>query len=91
MIEVKDEMLQQAAGEGMDAFIKVFTDAYMEALGGRLTAENMALLTGEQHTLLAYVFFRDEVMEGGGSRGRSLVGTSGWMLMPREGVQWRAS
>ena len=45
MIEVKDEMLQQAAGEGMDAFIKVFTDAYMEAL--------------------AYVFFRDEVMEGG--------------------------
>ena len=65
MIEVKDEMLQQAAGEGMDAFIKVFTDAYMEALGGKLTAENMALLTGEQHTLLAYVFFRDEVMEGG--------------------------
>ena len=47
MIEVKDEMLQQAAGEGMDAFIKVFTDAYMEALGGKLTAENMALLTGE--------------------------------------------
>ena len=49
----------------MDAFIKVFTDAYMEALGGKLTAENMALLTGEKHTLLAYVFFRDEVMEGG--------------------------
>ena len=61
MIEVKDEMLQQAAGEGMDAFIKVFTDAYLNALGGGLTAENMALLTGEQHSLLAYVFFRDEV------------------------------
>lgn len=65
MIEVKDEMLQQAAGEGMDAFIKVLADAYLNALGGGLTAENMALLTGEQHSLLAYVFFRDEVMEGG--------------------------
>ena len=34
-------------------------------MGGKLTAENLALLSGEQHTLLAYVFFRDEVMEGG--------------------------
>ena len=65
MIEIKDEALRQAAAEGMDAFIQVFADAYLEALGGRLTAENMTLLTGEQHSLLAYVFFRDEVMEGG--------------------------
>ena len=65
MIEVTDESLRRAASEGMDAFIKVFTDAYLNALGGGLTAENMALLTGEQHSLLAYVFFRDEVMEGG--------------------------
>ena len=65
MIEIKDEALRQAAAEGMDAFIQVFADAYLEALGGRLTAENMTLLTGEQHSLLVYVFFRDEVMEGG--------------------------
>ena len=65
MIHVTDASLRRAAGEGMDAFIKVFTDAYMEATGGRLTAETMPLLTGEQHTLLAYAIFRDEVMEGG--------------------------
>ena len=31
----------------------------------RLTAETMPLLTGEQHSLLAYQIFRDELMEGG--------------------------
>lgn len=30
-----------------------------------MTAETMPLLTGEQHSLLAYRIFRDEVMEGG--------------------------
>ena len=28
MVEVVDSALQQAAGEGMDAFIQVFTDAF---------------------------------------------------------------
>lgn len=65
MIEVTDEALRQAAGEGMDAFIQVFTDAYKKVTGGELTAETMSLLTGEQHSLLAYRIFRDEVMEGG--------------------------
>lgn len=65
MIKVKDEALRQAAGGGMDAFLKVFTDAYTEALGGGFTAENMGLLTGEQHSLLAYQILRDELMEGG--------------------------
>lgn len=65
MIEVTDEALRRAAGEGMDAFIQVFTDAYQKVTGGELTAETMSLLTGEQHSLLAYRIFRDEVMEGG--------------------------
>ena len=65
MIEVKDAALRQAADEGMDAFLKVFTDAYMEALGGQLTADTMPMLTAEQHTLLAYTILRDEVMDGG--------------------------
>ena len=65
MVEVADSALQQAAGEGMDAFIQVFTDAYKELTGGELTAETMPLLTGEQHSLLAYQIFRDELMEGG--------------------------
>ncbi|WP_294585880.1 DMP19 family protein [uncultured Bacteroides sp.] len=65
MVELTDAALRQAAGEGMDAFIKVFTDKYKETIGGELTAETMPLLTGEQHSLLAYQIFRDEIMEGG--------------------------
>ncbi len=65
MIEVKDAALQQAANEGMDEFIQVFTDRYKEVVGGEPTAATMALLTGEQHSLLAYQIFRDEVMAGG--------------------------
>ena len=47
-------------GEGMDAFIQVFTDAYKRVIGGELTADTMPLLTGEQHSLLAYQIFRDD-------------------------------
>ena len=65
MIEVTDVALRQAAGEGMDAFIGVFTGAYKKEIGGEMTAGTMPLLTGEQHSLLAYQIFRDEVMEGG--------------------------
>ena len=65
MIEVTDEALRQAADGGMDAFIQVFTNAYKKVINGELTAETMPLLTGEQHSLLAYQIFRDEVMEGG--------------------------
>lgn len=57
--------LQAAAEKGMNEFIQVFTDKYKEVLGGDPTAEKMALLNGEQHTLLAYTLFRDEVIEGG--------------------------
>ena len=65
MIETTDAALRKAAGEGMDTFIQVFTDRYKEVIGGELTAESMPLLTGEQHTLLAYQIFRHEVMDGG--------------------------
>ena len=59
MIEVTDVALRQAAGEGMDTFIGVFTDAYKKEIGGEMTAGTMPLLTGEQHSLLAYQIFRD--------------------------------
>lgn len=65
MIGVTDAALHQAASEGMDAFIKIFTDAYKKEIGDKLSAENMSLLTGEQHSLLAYQILRDEIMEGG--------------------------
>ena len=65
MIKLSDAVLQKAAGEGMDEFIQVFTYKYKEAIGGEMTAWTMALLTGEQHSLLSYQIFRDEIMVGG--------------------------
>lgn len=65
MIEITDTALQAAAGKGMNEFLRVFTDTYKEAVGGDPTAETMSRLSGEQHSLLAYRIFRDEVLEGG--------------------------
>ena len=65
MIEVKEIALQKAASEGMDEFIQVFTDKYKEVINDELTSDTMANLTGEQHSLLAYQIFRDEIMIGG--------------------------
>jgi hypothetical protein len=65
MIQIKDSQLATAAKKGMDEFLQVFTDAYLEAIGGNLTAENMSLLNGSQHTLLAHRFFQDEMRDGG--------------------------
>lgn len=65
MIGIKETALRKAAGEGMDEFLQVFTDRYLEELGGGLNTDNMELLTGEQHALLSYRIFRDEIMTGG--------------------------
>ncbi len=65
MIQISDKILANAAQQGMDEFLKVFTDAYLQTIGGEITAENMGLLNGYQHTLLAFRFFTDEVREGG--------------------------
>ena len=62
---VKDERLQQAAMEGMDAFVKVFVDAIREAIGGELTAETMGELNSDQITLLAWDMLHEDVMDGG--------------------------
>lgn len=65
MIQIRETTIIEAAEKGTDEFLKVFTDAYLEALGGDITAENMGLLNGYQHTLLALRFFSEEVNEGG--------------------------
>lgn len=65
MIQIKDSALAEAAKNGMDEFLKVFTDAYLKEIGGSLTPENMAMLNGLQHTLLAHRFFSDEMSDGG--------------------------
>ena len=64
-VTVKDSVLRQAAEAGMDEFIKVFTDAIYDFIGGELNADNMGMLNSDQTTLLAYVILRDNVMDGG--------------------------
>ena len=64
-ITVSDADLRKGAEEGMDAFLKVFTDKYLEVTGGEINSETMPLLNGYQHSLLGYHFFREEVLEGG--------------------------
>lgn len=64
-VAVKDSALRMSAEAGMDEFVKVFTDAIYEFIGGKLTSENMGLLNSDQITLLAYVILRDSVMDGG--------------------------
>lgn len=65
MIQLKDSQLATAAQKGRNEFLQVFTDAYLEAVGGKLTAENMSTLNASQHTLLAFRFFQDEMHDGG--------------------------
>lgn len=64
-ITITDEALRKGAEEGMDAFLQVFIDKYLEVTGGEINAETMPLLNGHQHSLLGYHFFREEVNEGG--------------------------
>ena len=64
-ITVTDAALRKGAEEGMDGFLQVFIDKYLEVTGGEINKETMPLLNGWQHSLLGYHFFRQEVMEGG--------------------------
>ena len=64
-VKVKDADLQQAAADGMDAFVQVFVDGIRGAIGGELTAETMAELNADQVTLLAWDTLHEEVMDGG--------------------------
>ncbi len=67
MIEVKiqDKDLAAAASEGADAFLQLVIDRTREAIGGELTAENMAQMSSKQITLIGYATLRDELMDGG--------------------------
>lgn len=64
-IEIREEDIIKAAGEGMDEFVGLFYNAIKDAVGGELNAESMAKLTPDQITLYAYMTWREEVMDGG--------------------------
>lgn len=59
------EQLDCAWEAGALEYIMTITDAYLHVLDGQLTKYNMDELSTEQHTLLAYRYILDEVMEGG--------------------------
>lgn len=65
MIQIQDQSLKNAIEEGMDEFLQVFIDAYLETLCGELSPEKMTLLNGSQHSLLAWHFFSTEMRDGG--------------------------
>jgi len=59
------EILSRADSLSAQDFVRSVTDFYLEYAGGQLTAESMSMLNTDQHTLLAYRYLLDEVMEGG--------------------------
>ncbi|MFW9596344.1 MAG: DMP19 family protein [Paludibacter sp.] len=65
MVKIEGKLLEEAGAKGMDEFLQVFIDAYLKEINGALTAENMHLLNGSQHTLLAWHYFTTEMREGG--------------------------
>ncbi len=64
-VVVKDAKLRESVSQGMDAFIKVFVDATLNAIGGTLTNETIQKLNSNQITLLAYSLLQEEIMDGG--------------------------
>ena len=65
MVIVKDADLREAAMSGMDEFLQVFVKAVKDAIGGKLSSENLEELNADQITLLAYDILHKEVMDGG--------------------------
>ena len=64
-INISDTTLQQAAQEGMDAFLGAIIGAMKDKVGQQLTAEAMQVLSPQQITLWGYMILRDELMDGG--------------------------
>ena len=63
--QITQEELDAAWNASPLNYIEAITDAYLNTLDGQLTVYNMDVLTANQHTLLAYRYILDEVMEGG--------------------------
>ena len=61
-VKINDAALQKAALEGMDEFVKVFIDATLEAIGGQLTAQNMAELNSDPSSVASMKTFTNSSM-----------------------------
>ena len=61
-ITVSDEALRRAAGEGMDEFLQVFTDRYLEVTGGQIDAGTMPLLAKKWARAVLYNLSRTDTV-----------------------------
>lgn len=64
-VTIQEAEIIQAASQGMDAFVDVFYKHILDSIRGELNAQGMQQLQPDQITLLAYMIFREEVMDGG--------------------------
>jgi hypothetical protein len=64
-IKIQNTLLEKAAVTDMEAYLAVFINAYLETTDGLINEKTMDKLNGWQHSLLAYHFFREEVLQGG--------------------------
>lgn len=64
-VRIKETEIIEAAQKGMDAFVELFGNATLNAVGGELNQKTMGKLNADQITLLAYEIVREEVMDGG--------------------------
>ncbi len=59
------EELSGAWSSGPESYIRCLTDAYLLHVDGEINEYNIDALNANQHTLLAYRYMLDEVMNGG--------------------------
>ncbi len=64
-MKIEQQKIETAKSQGSFQLIKVVTDAYLDEINNDFSAEKMSQFNFEQHTLLAYRFFVDEINEGG--------------------------
>ena len=65
MIQITEKQITDALLKDDIDYINLYTDAYLAAVDNDLNANNMGILDGYQHALLAYRFILDEVGHGG--------------------------
>lgn len=65
MIQVSEKQIADSLLKDDIDYINLYTDAYLAEVENDLNANNMQMLDGYQHALLAYRFFYEEVGHGG--------------------------
>lgn len=60
----RNKILQVKGNEDINTF-DLLIETYLNAIEGKFNEKTMQLLNGAQHSLLAYHFFKTEVMHGG--------------------------